>query len=77
MVDVPELMKQLGCIVELAFNDGQVVRAKLQTINIEGSEMSYRVVELIAAGSAPLRSAAPGSAVVANVADLVEFKCLN
>ena len=77
MVNIAELMKQVGRAVELAFSDGQVVRVKLQSVDVGESEMMYTVTELIAAGSAPSRTGKPGSAVVADIGDLVQFKCTN
>lgn len=76
MVDITELGKHVGRIVELAFRDGQVVRVKLQTVDVDEAELMYRVTEFIAAGSAPSRTAEPGSAVIADIGDLVRFVIL-
>jgi hypothetical protein len=76
MVDITELAKQVGCVVELTFSDRQIVRAKLQTVDVDESEIMYRVAELVAPGSAPLRTGTPGAAVIADIGDLVQFKCV-
>jgi hypothetical protein len=73
MVDISELAKQVGCVVELAFSDGQVVRAKLQAVDVEQSEIMYKIIELVSSGSAPVSNATPGSAVVADPKYLATF----
>ena len=74
MIDMTELEKHVGRTVELAFADGQVVRVKLQAVDVGESELTYTVTELVAVGSAPSRTSEPGAAIVADIGDLVRFE---
>lgn len=67
------LAAQIGRTVELHFEDGEVVHARLLAIDPDDHEdLTYEVVRVIAAASHPARGTQVGAIVVAELHELLD-----
>ena len=71
MVDLIALKGSVGKTVDLEFNDGHAVRAKLITVDQDDpTEIIYDIIEVLQAGPITIRA---GTVASANPADLKRF----
>jgi hypothetical protein len=75
VIDVRELAKLVGKVVELEFVDGHAVRAKVVTVDLdEPQEVIYDILEVLATGPAKFAGVKAGTVAAANPSELSVFR---
>ena len=68
------LAAQIGRIVELRFEDGEVVHAKLLALDPDDHEdITYEVVRVITPGTPAARGTQVGATIVAELHELLDY----
>lgn len=75
MADAQELLPYIGKTLQLEFNDGHVVQAKVVTVDVDHpQEIIYDVIRVVARGPESLASIKPGTVAAAKPGELRSFR---
>lgn len=78
MVNLQELKQHTNELVELSFEDGHIVRARLISVDLyEPEEIIYDVQEIVAAGPRELATVTPGTVAAADPRLLMGFRVVD
>ena len=70
-IDAQALGRRLNQTVQLRFQDGEVVKARLLGLDaVRDMDLTYEVVEVVAQAEPPTRGTTVGATIIAKLADL-------